>query len=210
MTNLKYPNLSVIMDSSMNKIQINFLRPERNLSFEPEKKPHNKKWLIIFFISFCVLAFGSGCIAKKIILAKWPDNPTEYDAETLQPKKTGLFQTVKNFLFSPENVLEGQKEDRINILLLGIGGSGHDGPYLSDTSIILSVNPKTNEEKYINVKSCPVYIELKNIFKELEKRRALIVQTNIDKSLEYCCTIPTILNIWIKYSLISDFAGYDY
>ena len=62
-----------------------------------------------------------------------------------------------------------------------------------------------DEEKYINVKSSPVYIELKNIFKQLEKRRALIVQTNIDKSLEYCCTIPTILNI----DLPATVSGFD-
>lgn len=135
----------------MNKTQINFLRPERKIDFEPREKKANKKWLIIFFIIFCVVAFASGCIAKKIILAKWPDDPVAYDNQTLQPKKTGFFQTVKNFLFSPENVIEGQNEDRINILLLGIGGDGHDGPYLSDTNMILSVNPKTNEVAMISI-----------------------------------------------------------
>lgn len=135
----------------MNKVQINFLRPDKKIDFQPEEKKANKKWLIIFFIIFCVVAFGSGCIAKKIILNKWPDDPVAYDNQTLQPKKTGFFQTVKNFLFAPENVLEGQNEDRINILLLGIGGEGHDGPYLSDTNMILSINPKTNEVAMISI-----------------------------------------------------------
>ena len=41
--------------------------------------------------------------------------------------------------------------DRINILLLGIGGAGHDGPYLSDTNIILSIKPSANQVAMISV-----------------------------------------------------------
>ena len=49
----------------------------------------------------------------------------------LNQKELAFLQTVRNFVFSSDNILVGQQEDRINILLLGIGGSGHDGPYLS-------------------------------------------------------------------------------
>lgn len=37
--------------------------------------------------------------------------------------------------------LKGEKQGQINILLLGIGGSGHDGPYLSDTIILAQIRP---------------------------------------------------------------------
>lgn len=69
---------------------------------------------------------------------------------TLHPKQS-LLETVKNILFQDELVLEGQADDRINILLLGMGGPGHDGPYLTDTNIIMSIKPSTKEVAMISV-----------------------------------------------------------
>ncbi len=71
--------------------------------------------------------------------------------QLLEPKKFGIFSSVKNLFFNSGGVVEGQKDDRINILLLGIGGSGHDGPYLSDTNIIVSVKPSTQEVAMISI-----------------------------------------------------------
>jgi SIR2-like domain len=62
-----------------------------------------------------------------------------------------------------------------------------------------------DEEKYINAKSDPVYVELTKVFEIIKKRGALIVQTNIDKSLEYCCSIPTTLNIELPNTV----SGFD-
>ena len=39
------------------------------------------------------------------------------------------------------DLLKGEGDGRVNILLLGIGGPGHDGPDLTDTIVILSVDP---------------------------------------------------------------------
>lgn len=69
----------------------------------------------------------------------------------LHPKSVGFFQTVKNFIFHTDPVLEGQTDDRINILVLGIGGAGHDGPYLSDTNIIVSLKPSTKKVSLISI-----------------------------------------------------------
>ncbi len=40
------------------------------------------------------------------------------------------------------NKLKGEGDSRINILLIGIGGSGHPGGQLADTIEVLSINPK--------------------------------------------------------------------
>ncbi len=42
---------------------------------------------------------------------------------------------------SPDRLLKGESDDRINILLLGMGGEGHPGPYLTDTIILVSLKP---------------------------------------------------------------------
>lgn len=107
------------------------------------KKP-NKIWLWylltgIFLVLLSFLAYQNIKTAKNGGL------------EILEPKKFGIFSSVKNLLFHNNELLEGQKEDRINILLLGIGGEGHDGPYLSDTNIIVSIKPSTKEVAMVSI-----------------------------------------------------------
>lgn len=56
-------------------------------------------------------------------------------------------------LFDKEIALEkvDEKRERVNILLLGIGGGNHDGPLLTDTIIYTSVDPKTNKVTLISL-----------------------------------------------------------
>jgi LCP family protein required for cell wall assembly len=42
-------------------------------------------------------------------------------------------------------------DERINILLLGYGGSGHDGPYLTDSIMLLSIRPSMHEAIMISL-----------------------------------------------------------
>ena len=130
----------------MDEQPINLLRPQ-NYPLTPPPKPKTK--LVVFLI--IGLAIIGLLIFRNYTMAKWPSNPSDYDPVTLQPKRIGFLQTVRNFIFSSDNVLIGQQTDRINILLLGIGGSGHDGPYLSDTNIILSIKPSTNQVAMVSV-----------------------------------------------------------
>ena len=41
--------------------------------------------------------------------------------------------------------LKGEGDGRINILMLGIGGAGHEGPNLSDTIMVMSLDPRTKD-----------------------------------------------------------------
>lgn len=52
-----------------------------------------------------------------------------------------LFAAIKQMVSSENRGLEGEQEDRVNVLLLGIGGEGHDGPQLTDTIIFASYKP---------------------------------------------------------------------
>jgi polyisoprenyl-teichoic acid--peptidoglycan teichoic acid transferase len=46
---------------------------------------------------------------------------------------------------SGDTKIVGEDLGQINILLLGIGGEGHDGPYLSDTIILAQIRPDTGQ-----------------------------------------------------------------
>ena len=54
-----------------------------------------------------------------------------------------LVSTIKHFVTSGSRELDGEDEDRVNLLLMGIGGEGHDGPQLTDTIIFASYQPST-------------------------------------------------------------------
>jgi LCP family protein required for cell wall assembly len=133
----------------LEKEPINLLEPKILKLDEP--RPKRKKLFWLFFIILPILFFASCGIRRSYTLAQWPSDAQNYDLKTLKPKNVGILQTVKNFILSSDNILEGQKDDRVNILLLGIGGPGHDGPYLSDTNIILSIKPSTKEVAMISV-----------------------------------------------------------
>ncbi len=47
--------------------------------------------------------------------------------------------------------LIGENEGQVNVLLLGIGGPGHDGPYLSDTIMVAQLKPNENKATLISI-----------------------------------------------------------
>jgi LCP family protein required for cell wall assembly len=122
-------------------------QPEEN-HLEPAPHRGSRIYLgLVIFLIACIIGLTGYWYYSE---AMWAKNPA-HDSKTLQPDKPWFLETVKNFIFSPSNVLSGQENDRINILLLGIGGSGHDGPYLSDTNIIVSIKPSTREVAMISI-----------------------------------------------------------
>lgn len=66
-------------------------------------------------------------------------------------KKPSFFSQIKSLLTSDERPLTGEVDDRINILLLGIGGKDHAGADLTDTIIIASLVPSTKKVAMISL-----------------------------------------------------------
>jgi LCP family protein required for cell wall assembly len=59
-------------------------------------------------------------------------------------RDSGAVRSVLTLLRSPNGELLGVRDNRVNVLLLGIGGEGHEGPNLTDTIIIASIEPSTH------------------------------------------------------------------
>lgn len=128
--------------------RINFLPTEEAEAIEP---PRRRSWLFLLLGLFaCVLI--SGGILFAISGGSAPNEPDAYDPVTLEPKEQpGLLKRISRFVFSDDTDIAGKKEDRINVLLLGMGGPGHDGPYLTDTIIIASIKPSTGDIAMISI-----------------------------------------------------------
>jgi len=136
-------------------IIINSIMPELLQKLEQSKKedttwPHKikkrkssllSKSLVILAVVIVLIGFG---FATKVILAV---NSTDASSG----EKIGFFEQIKNLISNPEKQIIGEVADRINILLMGIGGSGHQGAYLADTIIIASIKPSTGEVAMMSI-----------------------------------------------------------
>ena len=101
----------------------------------PKKKPSNRRKKISCF--FIVLIIVLTMVASSLS----SDNSSFLSGV----KHSYLIRQITNILSSSEKYLQGEKDDRINFVILGMGGAGHDGPYLTDTIIIVSFKPSTQE-----------------------------------------------------------------
>jgi len=63
----------------------------------------------------------------------------------------GLFNNIRKLVPAVDKQLIGAENDRINVLLLGYGGAGHDGAYLTDTMMMASFKPSTKQVALVSI-----------------------------------------------------------
>ncbi|MBU0732009.1 LCP family protein [Patescibacteria group bacterium] len=105
------------------------------------KKIINKKTIILVAIFIIVLGVG---FAYRVY-------SNTVNNVVVKDDREGVVEQVKNIVQKDEKMLKGQEEDRINVLLLGMGGKNHPGGTLTDTNLIVSIKPSTNETAMISL-----------------------------------------------------------
>ena len=178
--------------------------------YHPPKKSKFFKFSIYFL---AILLFSSSLFAWQIF-SSYKNNRSELPAQN-NGIVSNIGQGIKN-LITFKNItggdnkkLAGEEEDRINILLLGMGGKGHNGPYLTDTLIIASIQPSTDKISFLSVPR-DLYVPIEgsgwhkinhaNAFGESKKTgygSVLAVET-----------VEKIFNLPIHYYIRADFAGF--
>ncbi len=107
------------------------------------KKPRRIALKVVVLL-FSVLALSSLVLSYKVTARVTNETPST-------DSSFSLFGTFKRLVTSGDKELVGEVDDRINILLLGVGGPGHDGPELSDTIMFASFKPSTNEVGLLSI-----------------------------------------------------------
>lgn len=92
-----------------------------------------------YFIALVVLAivFSGKVIMSGPAASQWLSN--------------SILGRISHLTETDDNRLKGEESDRINILLLGMGGENHDGGYLADTIILVSLKPSTKQAAMISI-----------------------------------------------------------
>ena len=115
--------------------------PEPLLKTPKKRKYFGKKTVILVAVFIVLLGVG---FAYRLY-------SSTVDNIVIKEDSGGFLTQVKNIAQKDEKMLKGQEEDRINILLLGIGGKNHPGGTLTDTNLIVSIKPSTGEAAMISL-----------------------------------------------------------
>jgi LCP family protein required for cell wall assembly len=110
----------------------------------PEQKDEPRRRVGRFAVFFIVLLITIGSIAFSTNVI-FSNNPVmELGANTFLGQLRALVR-------AGDRKLAGEASDRINILIMGIGGVGHDGPDLTDTVILASLKPSTGKVALVSI-----------------------------------------------------------
>ncbi|KKR07654.1 MAG: Cell envelope-related transcriptional attenuator [Parcubacteria group bacterium GW2011_GWC2_39_14] len=183
-----------------------FTAPRINLlSNEDNRQPRGKKVFrisrfIIYLFTILILAFFA--FSYQILI-------TNNSLTDVFSGKVNIFQQL-NILAGDGSRLQGEADDRINLLMLGMGGAEHDGPYLTDTMILLSIQPSTKKVAMISIPrdllvEIPGYgwwkINNANSFGETQNKGN---GGALSKEV-----VQNILNVPIHYYVRVDFSGFE-
>ncbi len=103
-----------------------------------KKRSKKKKVLLTFLVLFIIATLIGGFLVFKGYITLRKVLPGGGGAAALQ-------QNVD------PSKLNGEGDGRVNILLLGRGGEGHDGPDLTDTIILVSIDPLAKEAALVSI-----------------------------------------------------------
>ncbi len=103
--------------------------------------------------------------------------------------------------------LKGEGDGRVNILLMGIGGKGHEAPDLSDTMMVMSINPQTKEAAMLSIPR-DLYVKMPKSAQKhayYGKINAANAYGGPEASKE---VVQTVLGVPIHYYTLVDFSGF--
>jgi len=126
-----------------------------------------------------------------------------------------VFQVVKSLdlssiIFSFSEPLQKDTQGKTNVLLIGIGGEGHDGPNLTDTLMLTSID---YENKAVSMLSIPRDLWVKN--KEIDGSKINSVYAISRKKGSHQAlqilenTLTEISDLPLQYYIKIDFKGFE-
>ena len=131
----------------MNKPKVDLL--ETHQARQIKKNPAQKRRKFFIFgrvtinLLIIVLIVGMAYSTKAVIAT---NNLSEQFGDT------SIFSQFKHLILDNDKPAKGEESDRINILLLGVGGKKHQGAELTDTIMVASIRPS---DKKISLLSIP-------------------------------------------------------
>ncbi len=178
-----------------------------NVKRRKKTRPTWRKWAMRGTIATVVVTLGlAGLLAAKGYL------------KLNQILKGGGAAAALDAQVDPAK-LKGEGDGRINILLLGRGGEGHDGPDLTDTILVVSIDPVNKKSSLVSIPR-DLWVESKagdskiNAVFANAKNKALnksATQDNAEKAgiTAIESSVEEVLGINMHYYAMVDFRGFE-
>ncbi|OGF31093.1 hypothetical protein A3H09_04145 [Candidatus Falkowbacteria bacterium RIFCSPLOWO2_12_FULL_45_13] len=158
--------------------------------------------------SFKIAAFILIFLLIASVIFSFNQKPTEKSTSWFY--NLPIISQIRHLVESADTKLKGEDKDRINILLLGIGGKNHDGGLLTDTIILASLKPS---QKKVALVSFPrdLAVPIENMgWQRINSVNAYAeMKTPGSGGLALSQTISDILETPIDYYLTVDFTGFE-
>ncbi|MFH1192320.1 MAG: LCP family protein [bacterium] len=125
-------------------------------------------------------------------------------------KKINILDQLGNFIEIKSKSLKGEEDDRINILILGVGGGNHEGPQLADTIMLASLKPSTKQASLISIPR-DLYVPIKDYgWYRINSANAFGEQSGEGKGVELTReVVENITGQSINYFVRIDFDGFE-
>jgi len=135
------------MGNTRRKTEVDFLRSSTvPPPASPDTAAHRRRrwWLAVRLSIYLVvvLLIVGFTLSYRVIFSS---------SGVLNTESTPVFQQLSQLVTADDKPLQGEASDRVNILLIGIGGPGHAGSYLADTIILASIQPSTKRVSLLSI-----------------------------------------------------------
>lgn len=175
-----------------------------SLKFERPPTPRLAFFKVTILTILIIVILGAMYVSEKIFAPQGQSQTSGFNF--FHP----LEQLSKLFSIADLQKLIGEKDDRINIVIAGIGGEGHDGPYLTDTLMLASLKPSSQQ---ISLVSLPRDLIIKDETGRWSKINELYSQgkTSGDNPAGkmLLTAISQNFNLPVPYYLVIDFSGFE-
>jgi len=200
--------------ADIKKIPVNIIERQNSIRSEYENslldtvslptKPKRRSWLVLKLLIFLIIFSFLGLLAYSSQIPSSGQNST-YNILS----KFNFINQIKNLAVSADKKLKGEETDRINIVLLGMGGKGHDGSYLTDTIMLVSLQPSTKKVAMISVPR-DLYVPIEGYgYRKINNINAFAEQQKEGSGgLAVSQALSDLLNIPIDYYVRVDFIGF--
>ncbi len=182
----------------MQPLKVNLLSNERH---EPPAQSTGRS-PVSFFLSpalialLFVLSFGFGRFTLSQTTAVALDN-------------IPILGQMSHLISSPNRQLQGEADDRINILLLGMGGEGHEGPNLTDTIMVASIKPSEKKIALLSVPRDLIVPTETHGWQKINAVNAFGELKSPGHGADYArATLESLFGIDIPYYVRIDFSGF--
>jgi len=182
-------------DRRINLIDRVYTPPRSEEAYNDRKLKRKKIWrnfkILIFLLIFLSIFFSQVVVSQNSFLGNLG--------------KLSFWEGVVKMAIGQDKPLKGELSDRINVLILGMGGAQHEGPYLTDSIILASMKPSSHQIALLSIPR-DLYVPIpKYGWQKINFANALGVARSKDGGELSSEVVSNILDVPVHYWVRADF-----